>query len=273
MTTKYELRQRVYEEVYVVHDAFATAGEALHALSETFAPGEHYLDPHGRYVAHPEGPSWGSTEEDLYDGELHYGSRLAFAPDGKLFVTIGSLGGVALLSFADTAEGPPQRDGLLGDAIVPGRHRLDDRPHRQLRFAVRHMPLADLHPLQGEDSVQGILGLIWDLERMIAEYERAQILERSRRGELLQGPALGLQPEHRLRSHQHQSRPQCRRRHPPPMSRCCCAFLRASLHARSRPRPCERSALAAPRPEHSRYRPVLPRSHLEPVPISIRRVR
>ena len=43
MTTKYELRQRVYEEVYVVHDAFATAGEALHALSETFAPGEHYL--------------------------------------------------------------------------------------------------------------------------------------------------------------------------------------------------------------------------------------
>jgi arylsulfatase A-like enzyme len=32
----------------------------------------HYIDPHGRYVAHPEGPSWGSTEEDLYDGELRF---------------------------------------------------------------------------------------------------------------------------------------------------------------------------------------------------------
>lgn len=32
----------------------------------------HYLDPHGRYVAHPDGPSWGDKEEDLYDGELRY---------------------------------------------------------------------------------------------------------------------------------------------------------------------------------------------------------
>jgi choline-sulfatase len=32
----------------------------------------HYLDPHGRYVAHPDGPDWGSSEMDLYDGELRY---------------------------------------------------------------------------------------------------------------------------------------------------------------------------------------------------------
>jgi arylsulfatase A-like enzyme len=32
----------------------------------------HYIDPHGRYVAHPGEVSWGSTEEDLYDGELRY---------------------------------------------------------------------------------------------------------------------------------------------------------------------------------------------------------
>lgn len=32
----------------------------------------HYLDPHGRYVAHPGETSYGSTEEDLYDGELHF---------------------------------------------------------------------------------------------------------------------------------------------------------------------------------------------------------
>ncbi|MEZ4368199.1 MAG: sulfatase [Kofleriaceae bacterium] len=35
----------------------------------------HYIDPHGRYVAHPDGPAWGDREEDLYDGELHYTDR------------------------------------------------------------------------------------------------------------------------------------------------------------------------------------------------------
>lgn len=32
----------------------------------------HYLDPHGRYVEHPGEPSFGTTEEDLYDGEIRY---------------------------------------------------------------------------------------------------------------------------------------------------------------------------------------------------------
>jgi len=32
----------------------------------------HYIDPHGRYVAHPDSVSYGTTEEDLYDGELAY---------------------------------------------------------------------------------------------------------------------------------------------------------------------------------------------------------
>jgi arylsulfatase A-like enzyme len=35
----------------------------------------HYIDPHGRYVAHPDDVSYGTTEEDLYDGELHYADR------------------------------------------------------------------------------------------------------------------------------------------------------------------------------------------------------
>lgn len=42
----------------------------------------HYIDPHGRYVAHPGETSYGSSEEDLYDGELaftdkHVGRLLA----------------------------------------------------------------------------------------------------------------------------------------------------------------------------------------------------
>jgi choline-sulfatase len=32
----------------------------------------HYLDPHGYYQEHPGEPSFGTTEEDRYDGELRY---------------------------------------------------------------------------------------------------------------------------------------------------------------------------------------------------------
>ena len=32
----------------------------------------HYIDPHGRYVAHPGDTSYGTSEEDLYDGELAF---------------------------------------------------------------------------------------------------------------------------------------------------------------------------------------------------------
>lgn len=32
----------------------------------------HYIDPHGRYVAHPGERSFGTEEKDLYDGELYF---------------------------------------------------------------------------------------------------------------------------------------------------------------------------------------------------------
>ncbi|HTJ43835.1 MAG TPA: sulfatase-like hydrolase/transferase [Kofleriaceae bacterium] len=32
----------------------------------------HYLDPHGRYVAHPDDVEWSATEEDKYDSEIFY---------------------------------------------------------------------------------------------------------------------------------------------------------------------------------------------------------
>ena len=32
----------------------------------------HYIDPHGRYVAHPGDRQFGASEEDLYDGELAF---------------------------------------------------------------------------------------------------------------------------------------------------------------------------------------------------------
>lgn len=32
----------------------------------------HYIDPHGRYVAHPDVVDWGGSEPDLYDAELRW---------------------------------------------------------------------------------------------------------------------------------------------------------------------------------------------------------
>jgi arylsulfatase A-like enzyme len=54
----------------------ALTDRALAWISRQHAPKwflwVHYLDPHGRYVAHPDHKSFGGTEEDLYDGELAY---------------------------------------------------------------------------------------------------------------------------------------------------------------------------------------------------------
>jgi len=47
----------------------------------------HYIDPHGRYVAHPGEPSFGAREEDLYDGELAYTDKQL----GRLFDEIGRM--------------------------------------------------------------------------------------------------------------------------------------------------------------------------------------
>jgi arylsulfatase A-like enzyme len=51
----------------------------------------HYLDPHADYLAHPEMPSFGSNQRDLYDGEIAFVDRnigrlleaIAAAPWGK----------------------------------------------------------------------------------------------------------------------------------------------------------------------------------------------
>ena len=47
----------------------------------------------------------------VYDGQMHYGSRLAFAPDGKLFVTIGERSDTPMRKHAQ------QLDGHLGKVI------------------------------------------------------------------------------------------------------------------------------------------------------------
>ena len=49
----------------------------------------HYIDPHGRYVAHPGERSFGTTEEDLYDGELYYTDKHL----GRLFRELSKMPG------------------------------------------------------------------------------------------------------------------------------------------------------------------------------------
>jgi len=45
----------------------------------------HYLDPHGKYMPHPGEVQFGTTEEDIYDGEIAYTDKYL----GKLFDYLG----------------------------------------------------------------------------------------------------------------------------------------------------------------------------------------
>jgi arylsulfatase A-like enzyme len=49
----------------------------------------HYLDPHGYYVEHPGEQSFGTTEEDRYDGELYYTDKHI----GRLLKELSSMPG------------------------------------------------------------------------------------------------------------------------------------------------------------------------------------
>jgi arylsulfatase A-like enzyme len=63
------------------HDADSITSQDVTAKAEAFIAKQgakkwflwcHYLDPHGRYVAHPGEVQFGASEEDLYDGEIAY---------------------------------------------------------------------------------------------------------------------------------------------------------------------------------------------------------
>ena len=60
----------------------------------------HYIDPHGRYVAHPGDRSFGATEEDLYDGELAYTDKHL----GRLFDELGRLPGAERTIIVVTSD-------------------------------------------------------------------------------------------------------------------------------------------------------------------------
>ncbi len=50
-------------------------------------PRAHYIDPHGRYVAHPDVIDWSETEQDKYDSELRWTDQEV----GRLFAELSRL--------------------------------------------------------------------------------------------------------------------------------------------------------------------------------------
>ncbi|HKE17340.1 MAG TPA: sulfatase-like hydrolase/transferase [Kofleriaceae bacterium] len=70
-----------YDDIVPTSDPYGTTSDRLTDAALSWlarASGQkwflwlHYIDPHGRYVAHPGERSFGTTEEDLYDGELAF---------------------------------------------------------------------------------------------------------------------------------------------------------------------------------------------------------
>ncbi len=60
----------------------------------------HFIDPHGRYVAHPGDTTYGSSEEDLYDGELAFTDKHL----GRLLDELARLPGADRTIIAVTSD-------------------------------------------------------------------------------------------------------------------------------------------------------------------------
>jgi hypothetical protein len=134
----------------------------------------HYLDPHGRYVAHPGEKQFGSTEEDIYDGEIAYTDKhvgklldfLAHSPMGQKTIVIVT---------SDHGDGFMEH-GFINHAValykeivhVPLIFYVPDLPARSVDGPVSNLDiyptLADLagidisdYPVEGESLVPQLI--------------------------------------------------------------------------------------------------------------------
>lgn len=104
----------------------------------------HYIDPHGRYVAHPNVVDWGTSEPDLYDAELRWTDREV----GRLLDELGRLpGGDRTIVIVTSDHGDSMGEhnvpvGNHGTALyrellhVPLIFAIPDNPPKQLGGAV-----------------------------------------------------------------------------------------------------------------------------------------
>lgn len=135
------------------HDPFLIAADKVtdRSLAWISRQGEgrwflwaHYIDPHGRYVAHPSVVDWGTSEPDLYDTELRWTDREV----GRLLAELGRLpGGDRTIVIVTSDHGDSMGEhnvpvGNHGTALyrellhVPLIFAIPDNPPKQLGGAV-----------------------------------------------------------------------------------------------------------------------------------------
>jgi choline-sulfatase len=119
----------------------------------------HYIDPHGRYVAHPGERSFGSTEEDLYDGELAFTDKHL----GRLFTEMGRLPGAERTIIVLTSD---HGDGFNEHGFINHGSAL----YRELLHVplIVHVPNAAPREVPGAVSPLDIVPTLVDLCRLDA---------------------------------------------------------------------------------------------------------
>lgn len=114
----------------------------------------HYLDPHGYYVPHPGERSFGTTEEDLYDGELYYTDKHL----GRLFKELASMPGADRTIIIITSD---HGDGFNEHGFINHGQAL----YRELLHVplIMHIPGAPPRAVDGAVSPLDIVPTVADL--------------------------------------------------------------------------------------------------------------
>jgi choline-sulfatase len=113
----------------------------------------HYLDPHGRYVAHPDVVDYGSTEEDKYDSEIFFTDKYI----GKLLAELPHLPGGDRTIIVITAD---HGDGFMEHGFI--NHGM------ALYFELLHVPLVFYVPDNPPRKIGGAVSGL-DIVPTIAE--------------------------------------------------------------------------------------------------------
>lgn len=108
----------------------------------------HYIDPHGRYVAHPGEVQYGPSEEDLYDGEIHYTDQHV----GRLLDYVARLPGADRTIVVVTAD---HGDAFMEHGFINHGTRL----YRELEHVplLVYVPGAEPHTVDGPVSGLDVL--------------------------------------------------------------------------------------------------------------------
>ena len=174
----------------------AVTARALAMLSdESFTSGRfffwvHYLDPHREYLPHDDGPPFGTSRRDAYDGEVRFTDgqvgrlldAIAARPDaGRIAVIVTSDHGEAFGEHDEYFHGRNVWDEMLR---VPLLFEIPGVPPRHVTRRASHVDLAPtLCDLAGVPLPDGLSG-----ESLLPEILGAEVPDRPVYAELPVGP-------------------------------------------------------------------------------------